>query len=875
MRVHSIAGFSILVVLAVFLSGCGGGSKTSSGGENPVAVTGVFVDSPVQGLDYGTATQQGITGPAGEFSYVPSENVTFAIGGIILGRGLGLDLLTPIDLVLEANDETDPAVTNITRLLLTLDNDQIPDNGITIAQSLRTAALNFNVDLQQDITTETQLQDLVDQLTAAVTSGSGTVGTSTRTLVSVQFAQDHLASTLLSLDTTPPDVTIDAGPPDPANSTSATFTFSSSEFGTAFSCRLDDADFTTCASPQDYSALSLGAHEFVVRAMDPSGNAADATWTWTVDLSLDVSITAGPDAITNDPTANFQIILTVPATLECSLDDVPLVSCDAPQVPDPLDDGPHTFRVLATVDPGGITDEATWTWTIDTVPPDVSIDSGPSGTTTDDSATFAFSSSDPDAAFSCAMDTSDPADFTACISPVSYQDVFSGAHQFQVIATDPAGNTASDSRSWTVNDETAPDNAGVVINDGAATTESTTATLTLTARDTGSGVDGYCVKDDLSSNPPPGTPSAVDICFNDVAPAAIDYSDSLLYTFAGSYTPGPLPDGTPITVYVWYRDASGNVTAAPAVAAIGLVDQTQPTVDTLIIDPPVAPDDPNGNAATYALLADRITVELEASDNLDVTGYFVSEHDATDPANISPPVVEPLPSEIVSVPQATGPTIIEHPLAQTYPVGNTIQMCGWAKDGVDNVSPVKCDAITYGVDWESGIGSWTTENTVNKVWRVNPFEVSTPFGSCFGGDEFTSCAGTGLSGQFPPEINDRLISPTIVLPTVSAPATIHLRFQNAYDYLISLGTTGHGQVQIQVFDDTVPGFGPWQDVVGARVDGDSPDWEPNDVDLTAYAGDKVRVGFQHVADDQTGQVPGPTRLTSAGWFIDDVQIVIE
>jgi hypothetical protein len=87
-------------------------------------------------------------------------------------------------------------------------------------------------------------------------------------------------------DTTAPDTTITAGPSGTVASSGATFQFSSSEAGSTFSCSLDGAPYTTCTSPQDYSALGDGSHTFAVRATDPAGltDPSPASRTWTVSL---------------------------------------------------------------------------------------------------------------------------------------------------------------------------------------------------------------------------------------------------------------------------------------------------------------------------------------------------------------------------------------------------------------------------------------------------------------------------------------------------------------------------------------------------------------------------------------------------------------
>src|SRR5207253_2889644 len=74
---------------------------------------------------------------------------------------------------------------------------------------------------------------------------------------------------------------------NPTNSTSASFTFTSSETGSTFQCSLDGATFASCTSPKTYSGLAQGSHTFQVKATDASGN-VDPTpdsYTWTVDTT--------------------------------------------------------------------------------------------------------------------------------------------------------------------------------------------------------------------------------------------------------------------------------------------------------------------------------------------------------------------------------------------------------------------------------------------------------------------------------------------------------------------------------------------------------------------------------------------------------------
>lgn len=70
-----------------------------------------------------------------------------------------------------------------------------------------------------------------------------------------------------------PQTTLTSGPHGTITTRETSFSFSSSDPGSVFECRLDDADFQSCESPLLISDLSDGAHYFRVRAIDPNGTA--------------------------------------------------------------------------------------------------------------------------------------------------------------------------------------------------------------------------------------------------------------------------------------------------------------------------------------------------------------------------------------------------------------------------------------------------------------------------------------------------------------------------------------------------------------------------------------------------------------------------
>lgn len=88
-------------------------------------------------------------------------------------------------------------------------------------------------------------------------------------------------------DETAPQMTMTAGPAAYARSRTASLSFSSSEPGSTFRCRIDAGPFLPCSSPKVYQNLPDGRHAFLVAAADAAGNAdpTPAGRTWTVDTA--------------------------------------------------------------------------------------------------------------------------------------------------------------------------------------------------------------------------------------------------------------------------------------------------------------------------------------------------------------------------------------------------------------------------------------------------------------------------------------------------------------------------------------------------------------------------------------------------------------
>jgi hypothetical protein len=127
----------------------------------------------------------------------------------------------------------------------------------------------------------------IDDLTSLPT-GSHTLQVRAVFTASIDGSQHAgpAVSRTFTVDATPPDTTIAAGPSDGASTTdtSATFTFTATEPGSSFRCSLDAAAQASCTSPVTLNSLTPGTHTFSVAAVDALGNVdpTPATRSWTV-----------------------------------------------------------------------------------------------------------------------------------------------------------------------------------------------------------------------------------------------------------------------------------------------------------------------------------------------------------------------------------------------------------------------------------------------------------------------------------------------------------------------------------------------------------------------------------------------------------------
>lgn len=116
--------------MSVGLTACGGGGGGATTSAITETVSGQFIDAAVGGLTYTCSSGGGgMTDQNGAYTCNKNDTVTFSINGFVIGSAAISELITPNTLA------TDTAqALNIAQLLQTLDSDNDPSNGISIAQ---------------------------------------------------------------------------------------------------------------------------------------------------------------------------------------------------------------------------------------------------------------------------------------------------------------------------------------------------------------------------------------------------------------------------------------------------------------------------------------------------------------------------------------------------------------------------------------------------------------------------------------------------------------------------------------------------------------------------------------------------------------------
>ena len=304
------------------------------------------------------------------------------------------------------------------------------------------------------------------------------------------------ASFIFTVDTTPANTTITSSPPAASSSTGTSFSFTASDAGPGFECRLDGAAFADCSSPKSYTGLTEAPHTFEVRAEDAAGNLdpTPATHAWTVDLTApDTSFLSTPANPSANATPTFGLDSTeTPSTFECDLDGGGWSPCATPFTTPSLGDGTHTLKARAT-DAAGNTDasEITFTWLVDATAPTGSVTSPANGADIGGTVVLASNSADTGGSgVATVVFQRSPAGVGTWTSQAASWETTAqadGDYDLRVVTTDNAGNSFTSAVITVTVDNTDP-SLSVVAPNPVNLATADPATVSATATDDGSGI---------------------------------------------------------------------------------------------------------------------------------------------------------------------------------------------------------------------------------------------------------------------------------------------------------------------------------------------------------------------------------------------------
>ncbi|MCX5812954.1 MAG: FecR domain-containing protein [Proteobacteria bacterium] len=284
---------------------------------------------------------------------------------------------------------------------------------------------------------------------------------------------------VITTDTTLPTIQITSKPAALTNQSMATFDFQSNEDAN-FKYSLDANPWVTVSGSNHktvtLSGVSDGNHTIYVKAVNQAGNESTTTsYAWTVDtVAPAVTITTSPAALTNSGSASFAFTSSKTGTYTYSLDSGGVTTTTGSFNLTGLADGRHIVEVKATDQAGNISTKS-YTWTVDTVAPTVTITQQASpavDSKTDVNVTF---SSSKTSTYSYKLNSGAWID---AASLLTISGLSSGAHVLYYKGVDQAGNTSSqNSLSFTLNRDSLSGKVGGI---GGMDSSATTATLEAT-----------------------------------------------------------------------------------------------------------------------------------------------------------------------------------------------------------------------------------------------------------------------------------------------------------------------------------------------------------------------------------------------------------
>jgi hypothetical protein len=171
-------------------------------------------------------------------------------------------------------------------------------------------------------------------------------------------------------------------------------------------------------------------------------------------------------------------------------------------------------------------------------------------------------------------------------------------------------------------------------------------------------------------------------------------------------------------------------------------------------------------------------------------------------------------------------------------------------------------AQTWSENFDDGNGNtrWYADNG---VWQIGSPTIG-PATNSLGYRTHSGqyCGTTGLTGDYPQNANSRLIRiASFVVP--SAGLSPRLRF---WHWFLTYNANDYGVVELQVVGTT-----NWVAISGQHYYNDGSAWTYASLDLSAYAGQNVKLAFHFISDGAYDEYGNPT--VDPGWYVDDIALV--
>lgn len=309
--------------------------------------------------------------------------------------------------------------------------------------------------------TATALGNGAHLLTVTPTDAAGNVGPS----ATASWQIDNVGPTVVISD--PPGT-------NPASSVTVHVTIVGAKSTNGVVCTLDSGGphpaNLGCTLTNGTNTLSVdtpsdGSYTLLITATDTAGNTGSDSATWLRDHTAPAPpVLSGPAAYINNPSSAAAEITWTPNASDayaCTVDGGSQ-ACTTPGTFDPTGvgtDGVHTVTVADTTTGSSA---STWSWTLDTVQPAVTVAGGPGARTNMGVVTFGISADPgtgavaPISSVTCTLTFNGTAQApTACPADGQFAMAGDGSYALAIVASDAAGNTTTVNRSWVV-DRVAP-----------------------------------------------------------------------------------------------------------------------------------------------------------------------------------------------------------------------------------------------------------------------------------------------------------------------------------------------------------------------------------------------------------------------------------